>query len=57
MHATAVGDEPRADGGALLEVAAGNRAIFQKLIKRMRRVDESWERQTAPRIYIHSELC
>eukprot|EP01047_Picozoa_sp_COSAG01_P047990 COSAG01_NODE_4633_length_4853_cov_6.538332_7_plen_149_part_00 len=34
----------------------GNRALFQKLIKRMRRVDESWERQTAPRIYIHTEL-
>eukprot|EP01047_Picozoa_sp_COSAG01_P132685 COSAG01_NODE_62591_length_283_cov_12.961957_1_plen_31_part_01 len=24
MHATAVGDEPRADGGALLEVAAAS---------------------------------
>eukprot|EP01047_Picozoa_sp_COSAG01_P037281 COSAG01_NODE_2953_length_6803_cov_3.014471_4_plen_102_part_00 len=26
----------------------GYQALFQKLIKRMRRVDESWERQTAP---------
>ena len=50
------------DGGELEEtfmvrMRYGNRAIFQKLIKRMRRVDESWERQTAPRVYIHTELC
>eukprot|EP01047_Picozoa_sp_COSAG01_P084133 COSAG01_NODE_17928_length_1113_cov_3.272189_1_plen_158_part_10 len=30
----------------------GNRALSQKFIKRMRRVDESWERQTTPRVYI-----
>ena len=39
-----------------LRMRYGNRALFQKLIKRMRRVDEPWERQTAPRIYIHTEL-
>eukprot|EP01047_Picozoa_sp_COSAG01_P143369 COSAG01_NODE_74919_length_199_cov_138.380000_1_plen_61_part_01 len=37
----------------VLRIRYGNRAIFQKLIKRMRRVDESWERQTAPRVYIY----
>jgi hypothetical protein len=44
---------------SLLRMRYGYQALFQKLIKRRRRVDESWERQTrqtASRVYIHTEL-
>jgi hypothetical protein len=40
----------------IVRMRYGYQALFQKLIKRRRRVDESWERQTAPRVYIHTEL-
>ena len=33
----------------------GYQALFQKFIKRMKRVDEPRQHQKAPKVYIHTE--